>query len=147
MLQNLHVKQFLSRGLNLFDIKETSTRMPFPTINPRTAETLTKTADYTVTLAELAAPTIFDNTGDAGTLVWTLPSVASSKGKVARFNALAAQIQRLLPQTGEAVNFNGSAAVTKYLELAGVIGNFVEVYCDGVQWIVTNSSGVVTKEA
>lgn len=125
---------------------ETSTTL-YPTINLRTATVTTKTADYTITVADLALPTIFNNTGDTGTMVLTLPSVASAKGKVVRVHLLAAQIVRLLPVTGSIINYNGSAVATKYLNIAGVIGNYVEVFCDGTQWVVTQANGVVTKEA
>lgn len=147
MLNNFLVKTFLNKGISETDARLTSTRPQYPTIDPRTATKTTKTADYTITQADLNLPTIFNNTGDDGTLVYTLPAVAASKGKVVRVHSLAAQIQRLLPQTGEAVNLHGSAVVTKYLNIANVIGNFVEVYCDGSQWIVTQSNGVITKEA
>lgn len=146
MLTNLRVKQFLSRLIG-GDYALFNKTIIYPTIDVRTATVTTKTADYTITQSDLNTPTIFNNSGDTGTLVYTLPAVAASKGKVVRVHALAAQIQRLLPQTGEAVNFNGSAVVTKYLNIAGVIGNYVEVFCDGTQWIVTQACGVVTKEA
>lgn len=117
----------------------------YPMVNPRAAAAVTKTADYTLTLADLNK--VFNNTGDDGTQVLTLPSVKAAKGKALRVHCLAAQVIRLLPQTGEAVSLHGSAVVTKYLNVAGVIGNYCDVYCDGVQWIVTGYSGVVTKEA
>lgn len=147
MLKNLHVKQFLNRGLSESDIRSTSTRPAYPTIDPRTATVITKTANYTITQADLDAPTIFNNAGASGNLVYTLPAVSLSKGKVVRIHALAAQTQQADPQAGEAVNYNGSAVVSKYAQLAGVIGNFMELYCDGTQWIITNANGVVTKEA
>jgi hypothetical protein len=103
-----------------------------------------KTSDYTILKAD--ADTIFTNTGASGTVVFTLPSVKVSHGVVFRFHAFAAQIIRALPQTGEAINLNGSAVVTKYLNLAAVIGNYVDIYCDGTQWLVTGWSGVLTKE-
>lgn len=147
MIKNLQVKQFLGKLINGDYLLEDSTIPSYPTIDARTATVTTKTADYTVTLADLSLPTIFNNSGDDGTQVLTLPSVASAKGKVIRAHALAAQIIRLLPHTGEAINYNGSAVVTKYINLAGVIGNYIELFCDGTQWIVTQSNGVVTKEA
>lgn len=147
MLKNLEVKHFLSRLMGGEYVFEETTVPAYPTIDPRTATVTTKTADYTVTIADLEAPTIFNNTGDDGTQVLTLPSVKVAKGKVLRAYCTAAQIIRLLPQTGQAVNYNGNAVVTKYLNLAGVIGNYVEVFCDGKQWIVTQANGVVTKEA
>lgn len=147
MLNNFLVKTFLNKGISEIDVKSTTTRPEYPTIDPSTATVSVKTADYTITAADLAAPTIFNNTGDSGNLVYTLPSVASSKGRVVRIHALAAQTQQADPQAGEAVNYNGSAVVSKYAQLAGVIGNFMELYCDGSQWIVTKANGVVTKEA
>lgn len=146
MINNLQVKNFLGRLMGGRYLLEKSTTL-YPSLNARTATVTTKTADYTVTVADLALPTIFNNSGDTGTMVLTLPSVASAKGKVIRVHLLAAQIVRLLPQTGEAVNYNGSAVVTKYLNIAGVIGNYVEAFCDGSQWVVTQANGVVTKEA
>lgn len=112
-------------------------------VNPRTATVTAKTADFTITSLDQ----IYTNTGASGTVVFTLPSVKSSQGKALTFHALAAQIIRCLPQSGQAVNLNGSAVVTKYLNIAAVIGNYVDLYCDGSQWIVTGYSGVVTKEA
>lgn len=146
-LKNLQVKEWLGRVIDGKVLTRTSIIPNYPTINPRTATVTTKTADYTITQADLDLPTIFNNTGDSGNLVYTLPAVASSKGKVVRIHALAAQTQQADPQAGEAVNYNGSAVVSKYAQLAGVIGNFMELYCDGTQWIVTQANGVVTKEA
>lgn len=146
MINNLQVKNFLSRLMGGSYLLETSTTL-YPTINARTATVTTKTADYTITVADVSTPTIFNNSGDSGTMVLTLPSVSAAKGKVVRVHLLAAQIVRLLPVSGQAVNYNGSAVVTKYLNIAGVIGNYVEVFCDGTQWVVTQANGVVTKEA
>lgn len=128
-------------------INITSTMPSYPTLDPRVATVSTKTADYTVTQADLNEPTIFNNSGDAGTQTLTLPAVAASKGKVVRAHALAAQIIRLAPQTGEKINYCGSAVASKYVQLAGVIGNYIELFCDGSQWVVTQANGVVTKEA
>ena len=147
MLKNLQVKQSLSKLMGGAYALEASVIPFYPTIDVRTATVTTKTADYTVTVADLETPTIFNNAGAAGNLVYTLPSVASAKGKVVRIHALAAQTQQADPQAGEAVNYNGSAVVSKYAQLAGVIGNCMEMFCDGTQWIVTQANGVVTKEA
>lgn len=117
----------------------------YPQVDRRLATVTTKTSDYTITVAQLNS--IFDNTGDAGTMVLTLPAVKDSIGKCLLVNILAAQIVRLLPVTGEIINLNGSVVVTKYLNIAGVIGNYAALYCDGVQWIVTAYAGVLTKEA
>lgn len=116
----------------------------FPQVNRRTASVTAKTADYTILKTELN--NIFSNTGAGGTIVFTLPAVKDAKGKTLLLNVLAAQIVRALPVTGEIINLNGSVVVTKYLNIAAVIGNYAELYCDGVQWMATNFSGVVTKE-
>ena len=106
---------------------------------------LAKTGDYTVLAADFGS--ILTNTGAAGTVVFTLPSAVTYPGTVLRFHLFAAQIVRLLPVTGQAVNLNSSAVVTKYLNIAGVIGNYCEIVSDGTQWLVTQYAGVVTKEA
>jgi hypothetical protein len=112
-------------------------------VNPRTATVTAKTSDFTIT----AMDQIYTNAAAGGTVVFTLPTVVGNAGRSLKFHVLAAQIVRLLPVTGQAVNLHGSAVVTKYLNIAAVIGNYADVYCDGYQWIVTQCDGVVTKEA
>ncbi|GEM_PF-1905906 len=147
MLNNQRVKEFLSRLMG-GSYAEYSKTIPFyPTIDIRKATVVTKTADYSITESDLLKPTIFNNAGDDGTQVLSLPKASRSRGCVVRAHALATQAIRFLPQTGEAVNYNGSAVVTKYLNIAGVIGNYVELFCDGYQWVVTQANGAVTKEA
>lgn len=118
-------------------------RPAVPTMIGGTA--LAKTSDYTVVAADFGS--ILTNTGASGTVVFTLPSAVTYPGTVLRFHLFAAQIVRLLPVTGQAVNLNSSAVVTKYLNIAGVIGNYCEIVSDGTQWLVTQYAGVVTKEA
>ena len=109
------------------------------------ATALAKTGDYTVLAADFGK--ILTNTGASGTVVFTLPSAVTYPGTVLRFHLFAAQIVRLLPVTGQAVCLNSSVVVTKYLNIAGVIGNYCEIVSDGTQWLVTQYAGVVTKEA
>ncbi|MBN2118506.1 MAG: hypothetical protein JW730_18175 [Anaerolineales bacterium] len=87
------------------------------------------------------------NTGASGTIVLTLLAAASAAGKSLRIQITNANIVRLLPQAGEAIYLGGSGVVTKYLNIAAVIGNYCELYCDGERYLVTGYSGVVTKEA
>lgn len=119
-------------------------RPVFPSVSGASTA-LAKTTDYTVVAADFGK--ILTNTGASGTVVFTLPSAATYPGVVLRFHLFAAQIVRLLPVTGEAVCLNSSVVVTKYLNIAGVIGNYCEIVSDGTQWVVTTFSGVVTKEA
>ena len=86
------------------------------------------------------------NTGASGTIVLTLPAASSLAGKKARFQITVAQIVQLLPQTGEKIYLGGDGVASKYLQIAGVIGNYAEVYCDGTSFYVTAYSGVLTKE-
>jgi hypothetical protein len=114
-----------------------------PQVNVHTATVSAKTSDFTI----VDMNQVYTNAGASGTVVFTLPTVVGNAGKALKFHSLAAQIIRLLPVTGQAVNLHGSAVVTKYLNVAAVIGNYVDVYCNGSQWIVTGLAGVVTKEA
>lgn len=114
-----------------------------PQVDVRTATVTAKTSDFTIT----AMDQVYTNAAAGGTVVFTLPTVTGNAGKTLKFHALAAQIIRALPVSGQAVNLNGSAVVTKYLNIAATIGNYADLYCDGYQWIVTGYSGVVTKEA
>jgi hypothetical protein len=86
------------------------------------------------------------NTGAGGTVVLTLPSASSVKEQKARFQITVAEIVRLLPQTGEKIYLGGDGVASKYLQIAGTIGNYAEVYCDGTSFYVTGYSGVLTKE-
>lgn len=147
MTTNLLVKRFLSRLREGSYINEGSTIPLYPTMNVRRATVAAKTADYTVTITDLRKPTIFNNTGAGGTITLSLPPISTAAFKVIRAHALAAQIIRLDANGTEVVNYNGSVVAGKYVQLAGVIGNFIELFCDGRQWIVTQSNGVVTKEA
>lgn len=102
-------------------------------------------ASATLTVANSGK--IQTNTGASGAIVLTLPAVANAAGTGFKFQATAAQTIELLPQSGEAIFLGGSGVVTKYALIAGVIGNFVDLYCDGAKWLIWNYSGVVTKEA
>ena len=145
MLKNLEVKEFLSRLTEGIYALRSYLMPAFPTINPRTATVSNKTSDYTITDDDLIAPTIFTNSTAGGQVVFTLPAVLESKAKVVRVSLLAAQAVRFDPQRGEIVNYNGDAVIHADATLAGVIGNYMELFCDGVQWIVTEVNGVLTK--
>jgi predicted ribonuclease YlaK len=86
------------------------------------------------------------NTGASGTIVLTLPSASSLKGQKTRIQITAAQIVQLLPATGEKIYLGGDGVASKYLQIAGTIGNYAELYCDGTSFYVTGYSGVLTKE-
>lgn len=87
------------------------------------------------------------NTGASGAIVLTLPAVALVAGKTMRMQITVAQSVTLTPPSGVRIYLGGSGVASKYLLIAGVIGNYVELYCDGSSYLVSNYSGVVTKEA
>lgn len=89
----------------------------------------------------------YNNTGATGTLAATLPAAEKANGKYIAFFISAAQIVRPTPATGEKIYLFGDGVASKYLNIAGVVGNYAVLYCDGTAWFVMNSSGVVTKEA
>lgn len=105
---------------------------------------LAKTADYTMLVADMGKN--MTNTAAAGTVVLSLPAVNTCPNKGFRVQLLAAQIVRVLPVAGEAIYLGGSGVVTKYLNIAAVIGNYADIFCNGTSWGVTGYSGVVTKE-
>lgn len=115
-----------------------------PKITADTAVTA-KTADATLTGSELL--TIITNTAATATITLTLPAASTMSGKPLKVQLLAAQIVRLLPASGEKIYLGGSGVASKYLNIAGVIGNYADLYCDGTAYLVTSYSGVLTKEA
>ncbi len=91
---------------------------------------------------------IHTNTGEADNSAWELPKAADVPGCVFRAHATVAQTITFEPAAAtEKINLHGDAVANKHLVLAGVIGNYVDLYSDGEQWIVARHSGVLTKEA
>jgi len=87
------------------------------------------------------------NTGAGGTIVLTLPAAASVEGQKMRVYLTVAQIVRVDPYSTESIYLAGSGTAGKYLNIAGVIGNYCDIYSDGTYFYVTGFSGVVTKES
>jgi hypothetical protein len=86
------------------------------------------------------------NTGAGAEIVLTLPAASSLKGQKTRIQVTVAQVVKLLPATGEKIYLGGDGVASKYLQIAGTIGNYAELYCDGTSFYVTGYSGVLTKE-
>ena len=87
------------------------------------------------------------NTGAGGTIVLTLPAASTLKDKKTRIQITVAEIVQITPATGEKIYLGGSGVASKYLNIAAVIGNYAEIFCDGAAFYVTAYSGVLTKEA
>lgn len=101
----------------------------------------------TATLTSSSFNKILTNTGASGTITLTLPDPATVKGQSIKVQVTAAQIIRLDPPSGVAVYLGGDGVDAKYLQIAGVIGNYADVWCDGTDYHVVTYSGVLTKEA
>lgn len=116
----------------------------FPSIKGDVAANA-KAATATLTVSDLN--TNITNTGASGGIVLTLPVASLCKSSMIHVQLTVAQTVQLDPNGTESVYLGGSGVAGKYLQMAGVIGNFVELFCDGTKWLVTNYSGVATKEA
>lgn len=116
-----------------------------PFVDPK-ATVVAKAASASLTTAEVNGSNI-TNTGSSGTVVLTLPSASTVAGCSFRVQVTVAQIVRCTPASGQKVYLGGSGVASKYLNIAAVIGNYAEIYCDGADYMVMDYSGVVTKEA
>lgn len=87
------------------------------------------------------------NTGASGTITLTLPAVSGLAGYVCHVELTVAQIVRVDPAGTESIYLGGSGVAGKYANIAAVIGNMIDIYCDGNQWLIVGRDGVVTKEA
>lgn len=114
-------------------------------IVPPSATPVAYTGDATLVAADLNKNVT--NTGASGTITLTLPAVSGLSGYTLHVELTVAQIVRVDPAGTESIFLGGSGVAGKYLNIAGVIGNMVDIYCDGTQWIVVNRDGVITKEA
>lgn len=112
--------------------------LPNATVSAQTA---------TATLTSAVFGKNVTNTGASGTIVLTLPAAKQGKDKAFRVWLTVAQIVRLDPAGTEKIYLGGSGVAGKYLNIAAVIGNYADIYCDGTDYHVVGYSGVVTKEA
>lgn len=120
-------------------------QVPRPPFVAPNASVVALTTNTTLTAATHGAKNV-TNTGAGGTITHTLPAVADAAGVSIRFQITAAQIVRVDPYSTNKIYLGGDGVAGKYLNIAGVIGNFADLYCDGVQWLVASYSGVLTKE-
>lgn len=111
----------------LLNITKNGSAFPIGSVWP----TATKTANYTCTAAD--SGTWFNTKGAGGTVVFTLPAVATSAGYHYRFTAGANQIVTVTAPAGTLVTYN-SAAATSVSTGTVNIGHGFEVVCDGSFW-------------
>jgi hypothetical protein len=86
------------------------------------------------------------NTGAAAPTVITLPSADTMALQGFRYYLTVAQQVSLSPLATERIYLAGSGVLDKDLVIAGVIGNYADVYSDGASWYCVGHSGAVTKE-
>lgn len=101
----------------------------------------------TATLDTTIAGKILTNTGASGTVVLTLPSAASMRGKTFKVKTLVTQIISLSPIATDGIFLAGSGVDNKDLSLSAIIGNEVTIYSNGNDYEAYYPNGVVTKEA
>jgi len=116
----------------------------YPVIDP-TSSAVAHASNATVT--STIAGKNHTNTGAGGAIVLTLPSANTMPLQGFRFYQTVAQQTSFSPIATERVYLAGNGVLDKDLVIAGTIGNYVDVYSDGTNWVATHWSGVVTKEA
>lgn len=116
----------------------------YPIVAPN-ATVAAKTANANLAATDLGKN--ITNTGSSGTIALTQTAAATVAGTCFRVQLTVAQIVRITPTSTGKVFLGGNGAANKYLEIAGVIGNYVDIYCDGTDYHVVGYSGVLTKQA
>jgi hypothetical protein len=117
---------------------------PVPSVDPAAAVTA-HAGDTTLTIADCGVN--LTNTGAVGTAIYTLLAAAAAAGMALRVFLTVAQIVQLKPATGEKIYLAGDGTADDLLNIADVIGNYVDLFCDGEKYLVQDYSGVVTKVA
>ena len=98
-----------------------------------------KTANYTITAAQLAGHTIFTNLGAAGAVILTLPAGASNN-KVAIY-VVAAQKLQVATNGTETIRYEGTQGGAGSTIESSTVGDHWEMFWDGAEWVVMNVTG------
>jgi hypothetical protein len=117
--------------------------IPEPPLVPANAGVVEHTADATLTVASFAR--IHTNTGAGAAKNLTLPSAADAAGMSIKIQITAAWALVLIPASTEKIYLGGDGVADSTLTIAGVIGNYADVYCDGKRYHVIDYNGVLTK--
>jgi hypothetical protein len=83
------------------------------------------------------------NTGAGAAITLALPAASTVAGSAVRVAVTVAQTVQLIPPSGGKIYLNGSSVPDKYRQIAGVVGNFIEAYSDGVDGCVARIVQVV----
>src|SRR6202011_4624362 len=96
---------------------------------------VSKTADYTVLAADSGK--MFDNTGAAGSVNFTLPAVAASKGFTITIFGVVDQPIVVTAPAGTLVGPNNAGRASYTSAGAGNrIGQAIYAYCNGAKWFL-----------
>jgi hypothetical protein len=117
--------------------------VPEPPLVPADATVVAHDDAVALTVASYAK--IHTNTGAVASKEYTLPAAADAAGMSIKVQLTAAQDVVLVPATGEKIFLGGNGVEDEKLTIAGVIGNYADIYCDGEQHQVFDYNGVVTK--
>ena len=123
-----HLIRAQLQGRFLFDDKWEPNSIGFRNIQEHTA-------DYTVTEGE--NNTLFTNRGDAGAIIFTLPT-SPDKGLRYAFYTAAAQTLTITSGTADTLIVQGDLTADT-LTLPAVVGQMVEVFGDGTGWLTRMS--------
>jgi hypothetical protein len=121
----------------------TGYHIPEPPLVPANATIVAHSADATLTVASFAC--IHTNTGAGASKALTLPAAASAAGMSIKIQITAAWPLVLTPATGEAIYLGGDGVADSTCTIAGVVGNYADVYCNGERYLVIDYNGVLTK--
>jgi hypothetical protein len=115
---------------------------PVPCVGPA-ASVVAKDADATLVVSEYGKN--ITNTGAGAQISITLLPAANAAGLPLRLFQTVAQVTLIVPASGESIYLGGDGVADEWLSVPGVIGNYVDLYCDGEQYLVQDYSGAVVK--
>lgn len=112
-----------------------------PTAQKLVQVVLPKTADYTLTAADLGG--FFTTRGAAGAVIFTLPAVSASyKGASVEFYNAVDQDMTIAGTAGELITFNDAAANSiAFSTSSEKLGAYVKAVCDGTSWLIIQGVG------
>jgi hypothetical protein len=119
--------------------------IPEPPLVPADATVVAHSADATLTVASFGL--IHTNTGAGASKNLTLPAAADVGGMSIKIQIAAAWALVLIPASTEKIFLGGSGVADEKLTIAGVVGNYADIYSDGAKYHVIDYSGVLTKAA
>ena len=101
--------------------------------------TVAKTAAYTVPATE--SGTIYNTTGNAGSLTFTLPAVATSAGLFYGFvNTVDQTMVITAPASTLVTDGNAAATSATWSTASHKIGGACFVHCDGTKWYLMSTT-------